>query len=44
MRFSSAVTKAFAQTVADLSHWAYYQECHKNKDFHYHMAVNVTTL
>ena len=42
--FSSAVTKAFAETGAEVSHWACCQEYHKNKEIHYHMAVNMTKL
>ena len=42
--FSSAVTKAFAETGAEVSHWACCQEHHRNMEIHYHMAVNMTKL
>ena len=42
--FSSAVTKAFAETGAEVSHWACCLEYHKNKGIHYHMAINMTKL
>ena len=43
-RFLSAVTKAFVETGAVVSHWACCQECHKNKDIHCHIEVNKTEL
>ena len=42
--FSSAATKAFAETGAKVSHWACCQEYYKNKEIHYHMSVNMTKL
>ena len=42
--FSSALTKAFAETGPEVSHRACCQEYHKNNDIHYHMAVNLAKL
>ena len=42
--FSSAATKAFTETGAEVSHWACCQEYYKNKEIHYHMSVNMTKL
>ena len=42
--FLSAVTKAFAETGAEVSHWTCCQEYNKNKKIHYHMAVNMNKL
>ena len=42
--FLSVVTKFFAETGTEVSHWACCQEHHKNKDIHRHIAVNMTKV
>ena len=42
--FLSAVTKAFTETGAEISHWAWCEEYQENRDVHYYMTFNMTKL